>query len=187
MNNKEILENISKEEDVVISIRQNLDELLKIIPEIKDMIGFEHRHPHHHLDVWEHTLLALKLSEKNFDVRLILLLHDIGKPHTCTSDEKGVRHFYGHGKASAKMGKEILTRLGFENSYINKICKIIEQHDDKITEEEIVKDINFAKLKFKVQICDALAHNPETNRFRYAYIKKIKKLIKFYENEKELN
>ena len=54
------------------------------------MIGFEHKHPHHHLDVWNHTLLALSYSPKDFDIRLVLLLHDIGKPHSYQDEE--IRH-----------------------------------------------------------------------------------------------
>ena len=64
-------------DDVVKSIKENLKYLEEIIPEIKCMYGFEQHHPHHHLDVWNHTLLALSLSKKDFDVRLCLLLHDI--------------------------------------------------------------------------------------------------------------
>ena len=57
-------------DDVVDSINNNLYELLLIIPELEDVIGFPHNHPHHHLDVWNHTLLALSLSEKDFDIFL---------------------------------------------------------------------------------------------------------------------
>ena len=74
------LQEILLTDDIVKSINDNMDDLLLIIPEIKNMIGFEHNHPHHHLDVWNHTLLALSLSENDFDIRLCLLLHDIGKP-----------------------------------------------------------------------------------------------------------
>ena len=74
------LEEILLSEDIVSSINNNLDYLLNVIPEIKYMIGFEHKHPHHHLDVWNHTLLALSLSERDIDIRLTLLLHDIGNP-----------------------------------------------------------------------------------------------------------
>ena len=38
-------------DDIVKSINDNMDYLLSIIPEVKYMIGFEHRHTHHHLDV----------------------------------------------------------------------------------------------------------------------------------------
>ena len=65
-------------DNVVDNIKSNLDELLEIIPELQDTIGFDHKHPHHHLDVWNHTLLALSKSENDFEIRLALLLHDIG-------------------------------------------------------------------------------------------------------------
>lgn len=185
MKNKQIqfLNKILTNENVVNSINENLDKIIKLIPEIKNMFGFEHNHPHHHLNVWEHTLLALSLSEQNFDIRLILLLHDIGKPFCFTTDENGIRHFKGHGKMSSEISKKILKKLGFNDEYIKTICKIIEEHDEQITIEEIQNDLNLAKLKFKVQICDALAHNPEKNKYRYAYIEKIEKLIKKEEDK----
>ncbi len=96
-----ILHEILLSNDIVESINRNMDSLLQIIPEIENMIGFEHKHPHHHLDVWNHTLLALSLSEKDFDIRLCLLLHDIGKPFSYQDEE--VRHFRNHAKVSANM------------------------------------------------------------------------------------
>lgn len=81
-------------ENVVDCINNNLEYLLTIIPELKFMLGFLHKHPHHHLDVWEHTLLALKLSENDFEIRLTLLLHDIGKPFSY--QEGKIRHFKNH-------------------------------------------------------------------------------------------
>ena len=56
------------------NIKENESILVGYIPEIQSMIGFDHKHPHHHLDVWEHTKLALSLSNNDIDVRLALLL-----------------------------------------------------------------------------------------------------------------
>lgn len=179
------LKTILTKDDVVTSIRENLKKILFIIPELKKTIGFDQMHPHHHLDVFEHTLLALSLSENNFDVRLILLLHDIGKPNVATMDEKGIRHFRGHGLASQEISKNILTRLGFNKDYVEKICKIIKEHDDKLSEEDIKNNITEAKLKLKVQTCDGLAHNPTTHKYRYAYFNFVKKTIEKFENAKE--
>ena len=97
------LKEILSEDDVVTSINNNMDYLLYVIPEINNMIGFDHKHPHHHLDVWDHTLLALSLSKNDFDVRLVLLLHDIGKPFSYQEGE--VRHFKNHPMVSAKMSE----------------------------------------------------------------------------------
>ena len=104
------LSDILLSDDVVFSIRYNISYLLDKIPEIKYMMGFDQKNPHHHLDVWNHTLLALSLSKKDFDVRLSLLLHDIGKPFSYTDGD--VRHFDGHAKVSSLMSVDILKRLG---------------------------------------------------------------------------
>ena len=111
------LQSILLSDDVVKSINENMDYLLQIIPEIEKMIGFEHNHPHHHLDVWNHTLLALSLSEKDFDIRLCLLLHDIGKPFSYQDED--VRHFRNHAEVSARMLKTIIKKLGIKVDYIN--------------------------------------------------------------------
>ena len=69
------LETILLNENIIEKIYSNLDDLLILIPELKPMLNFNHKHPHHHLDVFNHTLLALALSPNNFTIRLTLLLH----------------------------------------------------------------------------------------------------------------
>ena len=162
------LQEILLSDDIVKSINDNMDELLLTIPEIKYMIGFEHKHPHHHLDVWNHTLLALSLSEKDFDIRLCLLLHDIGKPFSYQDEE--VRHFKNHPKVSANMSKIILKRLGFDEDYINYICYLIENHDTPISDEQITNDYDLYLKLYKIQKCDALAHHPNKLEKRKKYI-----------------
>ena len=169
------LEDILLADDVVKSIQDHLDYLLEIIPELQYMIGFEHHHPHHHLDVWNHTLLALSLSSKDFDTRLCLLLHDIGKPFSYQDDE--VRHFYGHAKVSSDMAKPILKRLGYEDYYIQTICTLIEHHDTPITDEEIATNYDYCVKLFEVQKCDALAHHPDKLEKRKVYLSKVKEKI----------
>lgn len=164
-------------DDVVSEINNNLNYILDIIPEVRYMIGFDHKHPHHHLDVWNHTLYALSLSEKNFDVRLVLLLHDIGKPFSYQEGE--VRRFKNHPVVSANMSKNILKRLNFNSSYIDKICYLIRQHDSPITDDMIKDDYDNSLLLYKIQYCDALAHHPDKLEKRKDYLNSIsKKLIK---------
>lgn len=180
---KEILTKILMSDDVVDSIKQNLDILLALIPELKDMIGFEHNHPHHHLDVWEHTLLALSLSPKEFDIRLVLLLHDIGKPHSYQDRE--IRHFKGHPQVSSRMSLEILKRLNFEHNKILELCYLIEQHDLPITNKEITTNKELAIKKFKIQFCDGLAHNPSKLEKRIAYLNHINEKLNDDQEKKE--
>ena len=71
------------------------------------MIGFEHRHPHHHLDVWDHTLEVVKnITSQDLELKMAALLHDIGKPFSYQDEE--VRHFHGHPEVSSKMSENIL-------------------------------------------------------------------------------
>ncbi len=164
---KEKIYNILMSDDVLKSINDNLDYLFSVIPELKFMVGFEHKHPHHHLDVWNHTLYALSLSLKDFDVRISLLLHDIGKPFSFIDGE--VRHFPNHPYVSSEMAYVILKRLNFDDDEINKICYLIKMHDTPIKDEEINNDEKLMKKRFLVQVCDAYAHNPSKLSKRKLY------------------
>lgn len=176
--NKEIiiLENILTRDDVVQSINENLDYLEVIIPEIKDMIGFDHKHPHHHLDVWNHTLLALSFSENILEVRLTLLLHDIGKPHCFT--EGKIRSFKGHPEISSIISRKILSRIGYDEDFIDEVCTLIKKHDDLVKQTEVMNDFELTYKRFLVQKCDALAHHPEKLEKRKKYIKETEKILK---------
>lgn len=170
------LENILNSDNIVLSIENNLEELLALIPEINSMIGFEHKHPHHHLDVWKHTLLALSLSENILEIRLALLLHDIGKPFSFTEGE--VRHFRNHPKVSSTIGRKILLRLGYGEKFINEVCYLIEFHDIPISSLVINDNFELAYKQFLVQKCDALAHHPDMLEKRKMYIERLEKILK---------
>ena len=179
---KEKLYNILISDNIEKVINDNLDFILDLIPELKNIIGFEHNHPHHHFDVWNHTLLALSYSMKDFDIRMVLLLHDIGKPYSYQDGE--VRHFRGHPKMSADMAFNILKRLNFNDDEVFRLCYLIEQHDTLITDEEIINNYELTLMKFKIQCCDALAHNPAKLEKRIKYLLYINEKIKEFEREK---
>lgn len=153
------LKSILESDVVLISILENMDDLFNLIPELKDMVNFEHKHPYHILDVWHHTLIALSLSPNDFEIRLTLLFHDIGKPHCFTEGE--VRHFKGHEKVSSKMCESILKRLGYEENFIKKISYLVLMHDTPLTEEEILENKELSYKRYIIGYCDTYAHNPE--------------------------
>lgn len=168
------LEEILKDID---NIDNNLESLLEIIPEIKYMINFDQKHPHHHLDVWEHTKLALSLSRDDFTIRLTLLLHDIGKPFSY-QEVNNIRHFKNHPIKSEKMSREILKRLNYNDKFIEEICYLIKYHDTPINQIDINTNYDLELKRYEVQKCDALAHNPEYLDKRINYLNKTKKLFK---------
>ena len=105
-----------------------------VIPEIKEMVGFEQKSPYHHLDVWNHTAASVTKAPADVPLRLTMLLHDIAKPG-CYSEADGIGHFYGHSKVSSDMAKEILLRLRYDNSTIETVTELILYHDANIHPE----------------------------------------------------
>ncbi|MCU0666429.1 MAG: HD domain-containing protein [Candidatus Omnitrophica bacterium] len=103
--------------------------------------------PYHHLDVWEHTLEALKQFDKlvkvnkNSDIKeywdkeissghkrlalikLAILLHDIGKPKA--KRKKGRKlYFHGHEWIGSRLTREISRKMKLSNNeevFLNKL------------------------------------------------------------------
>ena len=164
-------------ENVSESIENNMSYLLSSIPEIENMIGFEHKHPHHHLDVWGHTVEVLNnLDSKDLDVKMAALFHDIGKPFSYQDDE--VRHFHGHPEMSSKMTKQILTRLGYDKEFVKDVVYLVETHDTIINPNKLDNTKQMIEKRLKLQYADAKAHHPD----------KVGKRIKFLDDiTKQLN
>lgn len=100
-------------------------------PEFDEAMATDQRHPHHMYNVGEHTLHALCHVEPDKKLRLAMLLHDIGKPATRSTDEAGVTHFYEHPSVSETMARDFLRRLKFDNDTIHGVCKLVLYHDYK--------------------------------------------------------
>ena len=118
------------------SIKENINIFLEVIPELKDLIGFNQNNPHHIYDVFDHTMKVLENTPPNLEIRLAALFHDIGKPKCYSEDEEGVGHFYGHDEVSTEMARTILKRLKYDNKTIENVCKLIEFHDYPIYDNE---------------------------------------------------
>lgn len=100
-----------------------------ILPEFDKAMECEQNTKHHCYTVGEHTIQALKQVPADKIYRLGMLLHDIGKPETKTTDKADVDHFYGHPIKGEEMAKSILRRLKFDNDTIYKVSKIVRYHD----------------------------------------------------------
>ncbi len=149
-------------------IRDNLEVIFTILPELKPMHNFEQKNPWHIYDVLEHTLKALESTEKNIFIRLAVLFHDIGKPKSFFTDKNGVGHFYGHPKISVEMFLEIAKRLKMDNKTKRVVTQLIEKHDVTLSAKpekiyEFIKEfgIECIPLLFAVKRSDNKGQNPE--------------------------
>ena len=104
----------------------------QILPEWDAMAGVSQNNPHHHYDVLFHTINAMKAVSNDKILRLTMLFHDMGKPQTRTTDEKGIDSFYGHEKASAEIAKKVMERLKFDKDTIKKVTKLILFHNYRL-------------------------------------------------------
>lgn len=128
-----------------------------LFPEI-DPMRKTAQNRYHHLDVWGHSLCALKHLEHiinnlplNFNqygdqvrahlesrlvqgrpikalVKLATLFHDVGKSETSLKDDQGRIHFYGHDKAGSVRIRNIAQRLKLSRREVDLLGKLVLHH-----------------------------------------------------------
>lgn len=101
------------------------------LPEFDRMMETPQHNKHHMYTVGEHTIHAMEAISADKVLRLAMLFHDIAKPLCITTDEEGQDHFKGHPQEGAKMTKEILRRLKFDNDTIDHVALFVRYHDDR--------------------------------------------------------
>ena len=99
------------------------------LPEFDLMMETPQNNPHHLYSVGDHTIAAMQLVTNDKILRLTMLLHDVGKPVTRSTDDKGVDHFHGHPTVGSELSKKILRRLRFDNETIDRVSLLILYHD----------------------------------------------------------
>lgn len=125
--------------------------LFAIIPEMIRLAECQ-QNRHHHKNVLEHTLAAFKILEdllnSDFEymndlidnliaripqalkpyLKLSILLHDVGKPSSRTTDPDGRIHFFGHTQKGASIAEAVCRRLRIANRYRDYVCSIVRHH-----------------------------------------------------------
>ena len=151
----------------VTVLRQFREIFAVILPEIIPMFDFDQQNKHHLYDVWEHTLHTLKHIEPRPHLRLVMLLHDCGKPARFTIDFRGDGHFYGHAYESARRAEEALTRLRCDKETVARVTRLIAFHDHDILNSEKsllrwLRKIGEADLRdlLAIKIADNLGQHP---------------------------
>jgi poly(A) polymerase len=102
-----------------------------VFPEVCALAGVEQIGPHHHKDVFEHTLLVVdQVAQLTPDpvMRFAALVHDIAKPKTKRFAGEQGWTFHGHEDLGARMLKTIGTRLRFPEKVSKKVTKLVALH-----------------------------------------------------------
>ena len=169
--NKDTLRKFINEMLLKDDIEKSLKLLVKsgalffVFPELERLVGLEQPNKYHKHDAFNHTLEAVKYSEKDLTLRLSMLLHDVGKPSTYNKDETGKITFYGHGIKGEQMAFRMLSRLGYDKNTITEVCLYIKHHMDYAPTEksfnkmlkELGNDFSRVDKLLKVKLYDSYA------------------------------
>lgn len=193
--NKELLKNVSAErlfselsklllgKNVFTVLMKYRDVLAVIIPEIKRMFDFPQITKWHLYDVWEHTCMTVCKAPDDLALRLIMLLHDTGKPAMATVDDKGISHFKGHQRVSGEIADKVLKRFKASNELCDRVMLIIPIHDVHIsaTKKNVKKRLSqlgergFFDL-LAVKRADKAGQNPEMTSTELENLKAVEKI-----------
>ena len=116
----------------VAVLRQYREIFAVILPELAPMFDFDQQNKHHLYDVWEHTLHTMEHIAPDPCLRLVMLLHDCGKPTRFSIDFRGDGHFYGHAAQSAQLAQVALTQLRCSKELTDRVVRLIYYHDHDI-------------------------------------------------------
>lgn len=154
--------------DVFRILMDYSDVICEMIPELSASVGHDQKNPYHIYTVYEHIARSVAAAPADVDIRLCMLFHDIGKPETFFTDEKGIGHFYGHPAVSRRMAENILKRLKADNKTVEHVCFLVENHDVRpaLTKKSIhkyVSKMGFAGARelLLVRRADVSAQTPE--------------------------
>lgn len=101
-----------------------------IFPWLDRMMETPQNTPYHCYSVGEHTIHTLEHVPGDKVLRLTMLFHDMAKPEVRTVDQRGVDHFKGHPGEGARMAKEVMRGLKFDNDTIDRVTALVLWHDD---------------------------------------------------------
>ena len=158
------------------------DEVCDAVPEVRAMVDFDQRNPHHPYDIWVHTAHCVAYAAPVPILRLALLMHDIGKPETFYLAEDAVGHFNRHEKKGEEITRKRLAALGFDRDVIETIAVLVRRHDKGIAETELehwFEELGRERLLFLLDIkeADARSHEAGYRRIQLARVAALRRRL----------
>lgn len=198
--NMNLLNNIAKER-IIPELKEifesgmdiyDMDFIKTLFPVINDCFNTYQNNKYHMRSVGEHIYNTFNNIDNVFYLKMTMLLHDIGKVDTKTTDENNVDHFYNHADISREKARIILNNFKFDNENKHKILTLIEYHDKYMAPEpkyikkmlnKIGEDLFFDLIK--VRVADDTAKNHELVKNNLKLFKETEALAKKIINEKQ--
>lgn len=163
-----------------------------VLPEFDLCMETEQRNPHHCYSVGEHILQSMLHVEGNKVLRIAMLMHDIGKPETKTTDEAGIDHFHGHAAMSENITVAVLRRLKFDNDTLHMVARLVLYHDCEVepTPRSVRRAVNkigedVFPLLFEVKKADMLAQSDYQRREKEEKLERVKTIYEDIVREKD--
>ncbi len=103
---------------------QELGALFRLFPELKDADGLAQRPDYHKYDVLTHMLHTCAAMPPAVELRLMGLLHDVGKPKSLF--EYG--NYHRHAYIGERMSEAILKRLTYPNATVKRVSLAVGRH-----------------------------------------------------------
>lgn len=99
-----------------------------MIPELAIQVGFDQDSPYHELDLWQHTLKTVRLTEADVTLRWAALLHDIGKSFTRVVNKRGYSNYSYHEIVGAEIVDKIGRYLKWSNDRRETLVSLVRDH-----------------------------------------------------------
>lgn len=144
-----------------IVLLDHLSLLQRILPEVSNLKRIRHKPEHHPegVTVLDHVIKCLEISEDDYLSHLAILLHDVGKIATMTTNNEGPG-YYHHAHVGAKMVEAICDRLKFSSLQTGALIYATKNHMkwNRILEmkpAKIARMLNSPYFEVLVDVCRA--------------------------------
>ena len=154
-----------------INMLINIGAMEYIMPELMRGAGVAQNSRYHSDDVLTHEVEAMRIADT--DMRLVALLHDIGKPYEL--ERTGNMHM--HNVSGSRIVRDVLTRLRYPNKVIERASRLVYIHMfdiDNGAREDTIKRF----------ILDNVDYIHDFLRLRYADIMSSSKDLSSYDHIK---
>ncbi len=154
-------------------LRRYKDIVAVIFPELVSTFEFEQNNPNYNKTVWKQTTTAVANIKPDLLLRMVMLMHDIGKPISLETDSNKIDHFKSHNRFSMVFARTALERLKYPTDFIENVVLLIEYHnmhfsDNRRQIKHILNKIgeeNFRKLLL-VQKADILSQSKYKREYK---------------------